>query len=256
MTLLKQKNKIKYFFMPLSLLILWQILSAIKTPFISLYLLPSPYELLPSIKNLILGNGNIYFDILISFLRVVTSFLIASLVGIFLAIAAYKSITVQNIIIPIINILRPIPNIVWLPIIIVIIPSSEISILAIPFMGALPPIFLSAFTGLERIPSGIKNQAIIKNISGIKEIFGILIPGAFSHIRNGVNVGIGIAWMGVVLAEMTAGKNGIGYFTWIAYQSTNYSYMLIGAIIIAISGFLSSKIFLKITKKSFHGLYI
>jgi NitT/TauT family transport system permease protein len=185
-----------------------------------------------------------------------TSFLIASLVGISLAIVAHKSITAQNIIMPIINIMRPIPNIVWLPIIIVIIPSSEMSILAIPFISALPPIFLSAFTGLERIPSGIKNQAIIKNISGAKEIFGILIPGAFSHIRNGVNVGIGIAWMGVVLAEMTAGKNGIGYFTWIAYQSTNYSYMLIGAIIIAISGFLSSKIFLKITKKSFHGLYI
>lgn len=256
MILLKQKNKVKYCLIPLSLLILWQILSAIKTPFISLYLLPSPYELLPVIMNLVLGNGDIYFNILISFLRVGASFLIASLIGISLAIVAYKSTTAQSIIIPIINILRPIPNIVWLPIIIVIIPSSEMSILAIPFIGALPPIFLSAFTGLERIPGGIKNQATIKNISGKKEIFGILIPGAFSHIKNGMNVAIGIAWMGVVLAEMTAGKNGIGYFTWIAYQSTNYSYMLIGAIIIAISGFLSSKIFLKITKRTFHGLYI
>lgn len=251
---LLSKKKIGCLFLLVSLFILWQLLSQIKTPFINIYLLPSPHELSFHIKDIILKKY-FYINIIISATRVLLSMVIAIIIGVSLGILSYENKASKDIIIPIIDIIRPIPNIAWLPIIIVVIPSLEAGTILIPLIGAVPPILLSTFTGIKNIPDNIKNKLIINKININKRIFDVLIPGSFSYIRNGINISIGVSWMGIILAEMTAGKNGIGYFTWIAYQSANYENMIIGTMIIGILGILSSKIFMTITKKKFNGLY-
>lgn len=237
----------------IALIILWQVLSGLKIPGFNIHLIPSPLEVIKSFFYLIKTEKSFIYDLWISTFRVFLGFASAAIIGIFLGISISQSKIANKILLPIIDLIRPIPNIVWLPIVIVLFPSIWLSMLVIPFLGALPPITLSTYAGANTISDHLLAKMKIHKIKSLPYIKNVLIPWSWPHIRNGLNIGISNAWLGVVLSEMTAGRNGLGYFTWISFQSNNYPYMMAGAIAIAILGFLSSNLFMFFTKKIYHG---
>lgn len=259
MNLLKIKNKkeiVFAFFTFAGILMLWQILYYLPNPFLNLHLLPSPVDFMVIFVEVLRGDKSYFLNSVISLMRVGAGFLLAAVAGLFLGIISGLRENLKMVIMPVVDFIRPIPNVVWLPVLIVLLPSTTLTIIAIPFLGALPSIALSTYVGVREIlGSHIIDQMRINNISGWKLIYHVILPGAFVHIRNGLNVGIGSSWMGVVLAEMTAGQNGIGYFTWIAYQSNDYNLMVVGAITIALFGFFSSKILMVITGYFYNGYF-
>lgn len=235
------------------ILLFWQLCSNFKIPGFNIHLLPSPIEIFYSFLELLQTEKSFFNDLLISTYRVFLGFISAAIVGVLLGVSIVQSKKCNKIILPIIDIIRPIPNIVWLPIVIVLFSSMWLSILAIPFLGALPPIVLSTHAGAMTMSEHLLSKMKIHNINGWTYIKNVLIPWSWPYIRNGLNIGISNAWLGVVLSEMTAGRNGLGYFTWISFQANNYDHMMIGAITIGILGFASSNLFLNFSKKIYHG---
>jgi NitT/TauT family transport system permease protein len=79
---------------------------------------------------------------------------------------------------------------------------------------------------------------------GAKEkdvILYVVLPGALPHIFTGLAVGMGVAWVSLIAAEMISGQFGIGYFTWEAYSLISYPDIALGMITIGVLGLLCSK---------------
>lgn len=247
-----KENYITYLFF-LFLVLFWQFSELIKFSWINFYLIPKPSEIINVYAKEILFDKFFYYNLLISFVRVFIGFLFAAISGVCIAIFISQSKVGKKIFLPLVDLIRPIPNIIWLPIVIILFPSFKISMLAIPFISALPPIVLSAYSGMVSVKENILCKIKIFKIKKYIYIKKVLLPWSFPYIRNGLNIGISNAWLGVVLSEMTAGRNGLGYYTWISFQSNNYENMMIGAIFISILGFLSSSIFLRLTKNLYYG---
>jgi NitT/TauT family transport system permease protein len=71
-------------------------------------------------------------------------------------------------------------------------------------------------------------------------LFQIILPAALPHIFAGLGIGMGVAWVSLVAAEMISGQFGIGYFTWEAYSLIQYPHIVIGMLCIGFMGLISS----------------
>jgi len=74
----------------------------------------------------------------------------------------------------------------------------------------------------------------------IRLFWNVILPGSLPHIFTGLAVGMGVAWVSLIAAEMISGQFGIGYFTWEAYSLVQYSDIALGMIAIGVLGLASS----------------
>lgn len=177
----------------------------------------------------------------ISVRRVLIGFAIAGAIGISLGILIGRYRMFRTLTMPALEIFRPIPAIAWVPMAIMLWPSNEVSIVFITFLGAFFPILINTIHGVEEIDEVLFRAA--KSL-GTKEkdlIMYVVIPGSLQHIFTGLSVGMGVAWVSLIAAEMISGQFGIGYFTWEAYSLISYSEIALGMITIGILGLLCSK---------------
>lgn len=165
-----------------------------------------------------------------SLFRVFAGFLGATAIGIFLGLVIGRSRWLEDLLLPPLEVVRPIPGVAWIPLAILMFPSSEMSMIFITFIGALFPILLSTIHGVE----GIDSRLIVASRSlGARPwtIFReVILPGALPSIITGLSIGIGTSWFCLVTAEMIAGQYGIGYYTWESYNLQRYPEIVVGMI--------------------------
>ena len=177
-----------------------------------------------------------------SLIRVLAGFLLAALFGIVLGlfIGQYKHL--GAFLMPPLEVLRPIPAVAWIPLAILIFPSSEASMIYITFIGALFPILLNTIHGVEAIDPRLVASAKSLGASNLAIIREVVIPGALPNVITGLSIGMGTCWFCLVTAEMISGQHGIGYFTWESFTLQNYSSIVVGMLLIGALGMLSSHI--------------
>ncbi|AJA46801.1 nitrate transport permease protein NrtB [Clostridium pasteurianum DSM 525 = ATCC 6013] len=217
-------------------IIVWQLLVYfnIKKP-LMFGNLPSPLEVLGSIKA-VLHEKVFYQHILYSSLRIFIGCIIALpiAVGFGLLIGLYDF--GENFIMPIFDMLRPIPQIAWIPISILIFSSVEGSIVFITFLGAFFPILINTIAGTKSVNKLLLDAAKSMNATKWQLIRYVSFPSIVPNIFTGLTLGIGNSWMSVIAAEMISGKFGIGYFTWTSYTLMQYPETIVGMITIGIIG--------------------
>jgi NitT/TauT family transport system permease protein len=175
-----------------------------------------------------------------SLARVFSGFLVAALVGILLGLAIGRSRRLENWLMPPLEMLRPIPAVAWIPLAILMFPSSELSMVFITFTGALFPILLNTVHGVENIDPRLVASARSLG-GGRRAIFTeVVLPGAAPSIVTGLSIGMGTAWFCLVTAEMISGQFGIGYYTWASYTIQNYADIVVGMLVIGLLGMGSS----------------
>jgi len=126
----------------------------------------------------------------------------------------------RDLLLPPLEVLRPIPAVAWIPLAILMFPSSELSMMFITFTGALFPILLNTVHGVEGVDPRLIASARSLG-AGNRTILGeIILPGAGPNIVTGAAIGMGTAWFCLVTAEMISGQYGIGYFTWESYTDS------------------------------------
>ncbi|MCH7313724.1 ABC transporter permease [Acinetobacter sp. ANC 3882] len=184
-----------------------------------------------------------------SITRVLIGFLLASVIGVVLGLLIGYSKTLAALFMPPLEILRPIPAVAWIPLAILMFPSSEASMIFITFLGALFPILLNTIHGVEAVDQRLIASAKSLGAGQFAILREVIIPGSLPSITTGLAIGMGTCWFCLVTAEMISGQLGIGYFTWESFTLQNYADIIVGMLLIGALGMFSSAFLRYLGKK-------
>ena len=202
---------------------------------------PTPYEVYLQLTQVGLSNKYLV-NIAISVRRILLGFMIATIIGVPLGLAIGKYQRVRDFFMPVIEILRPIPAIAWVPMSIMLWPNNEAAIVFITFIGAFFPILLNTIHGVHSLDGVLIRAGRCLGASESRLLLNVILPGSLPHIFTGLAVGMGVAWVSLIAAEMISGQFGVGYFTWEAYSLVNYPAIVLGMITIGVLGLACSGI--------------
>jgi len=152
-------------------------------------------------------------DILVSLLHFGIGLALAFSAALPLAIGMGWFRNVFKAIDPIIEILRPIPPLAWIPVAILWIGLNHSAAGFIIFIGAFFPILIDSYTGFRNVPKVlVETGKVLGCIGNKKQIKYVAFPYALPSIATGTRVGMGVGWMCVVAAEMFGvGHYGLGF---------------------------------------------
>jgi NitT/TauT family transport system permease protein len=185
-------------------------------------------------------EAKFYMHIAVSMERIAVGYLLATMVGIVLGLVMGRLQTARDLLIPYIELLRPIPAVAWIPLAILMWPTEESSIIYIVFLGALFPIVLNTIHGVEQTPEVLIRAAETLGSNRVQIFWHVVLPAALPSIAAGLSVGMGVAWFSLLAGEIISGQYGIGYFTWNAYSLIQYPDILVGMLLIGVFGTLST----------------
>ena len=138
---------------------------------------------------------------------------------------------------PIIQVLRPVSPLAWLPLGLILFEKSKPAALFTIAICAMWPTVLNTAVGVRAIPQDYLNVARVLKLSGTKRLFKILIPATLPYMFTGFRLSLGIAWLVIVAVEMLTGVPGVGGFLWQEYNSLIYEHIILCILTIGIIGF-------------------
>lgn len=222
-----------YFALPIIILIVWEAASFAGQ--LKPYTMPAPMAIVTTAWEYI-KNGKLINDIAISFIRVLEGFLLGLVTGFVIGIAASLFPKFDTFTDLVIQILRPIPPIAWIPLAILWFGIGETSKVFIIFLGAFFPVFLNTAEGVRGIDPKYFELAQVYEIPKPKLIGRIVIPGALPSIMTGIRLGLGNAWICVVAAEMIGATSGVGYMLSNGRSMSRPDIVVLGMLIVGIVG--------------------
>jgi NitT/TauT family transport system permease protein len=219
---------------------LWQVLTA---NHIRLWL---RFDTLPTVTEIAaafghrLGTPEYWLDLGQSLIRILTGFAIAAVAGVITGILLGRFEVFANVLGPLTELARPIPAIAIVPVAILLFPSDEAGIVFITFLAAYFPIMVSTRHAVRALPMIWEDS--VRTLGGGRwdVLARVVLPGILPGVFGGLSVGIGVAWICVISAEMISGRLGVGYRTWQAYTVLAYPDVFVGIITIGVLGFATS----------------
>lgn len=201
--------------------------------------IPSPLGVLAELQKLV-TMPIFYTHVLTSLERIYLGFALAAVLGVGCGILIGWYRPAEDLLFPIIELLRPIPAVAWVPLAIMLWPTERSSIIYITGIGAFFPIVLNTIQGVEGIDKMLIRAATSLGATNRTIFREVVLPGALPSIVTGLSVGMGVSWICLISAEMVAGQYGIGYYTWVAYGVVKYPSIVVGMLTIGILGMGSS----------------
>jgi NitT/TauT family transport system permease protein len=221
-------------------LLCWYLLTEYRVSFhVRFTNVPSPPQVFESFTRS-LHDQRFFNHVLLSCRRIALGFVIAAVVAVPLGLVMGRFRFVRDVVFPVSEVLRPIPAIAWVPMSIMLWPTNEESIVFITFLGSFFPILLNTLHGMATVdPVLVRASQCLgaKELSIFREVY---FPASLPSIFTGLTVGMGVAWVSLIAAEMISGQFGIGYFTWEAYSLVQYADIALGMICIGVLGLASS----------------
>ncbi|MGD1863798.1 MAG: ABC transporter permease [Phormidesmis sp.] len=220
---------------------IWQIFCIIGFDFfINFQLVPSPLEVLEATIEFFTSEPGVH--IRSSVYRVLVGFGVASVLGVILGLFIGWFQIIEDLMMPWLELLRPIPAVAWIPLAILMFPTAETGMIYITFIGAFFPVLISTIRAVENILHDIVLIRVGQCLGANKWFIfkDIVLPGALPGIAGGLTIGMGNAWFCLVTAEILAGRYGVGYITWESYVTSNYPPIVMGMLLIGLMGAMSS----------------
>lgn len=204
------------------------------------------FDTLPTVTQIVhafahqLNTGTYWLDLGQSMIRILSGFLLAALAGVASGVALGRSRLFADVFGPLTELARPIPAIAIVPVAILLFPTDEAGIVFITFLAAYFPIMVSTRHAVRALP--VIWEDSVRTLGGSRwdVLVRVVLPGSLPGVFGGLSVGIGVAWICVVSAEMISGRLGVGYRTWQAYTIVDYPGVFVGIITIGVLGFATS----------------
>ncbi len=178
----------------------------------------------------------------ISLFRIFSGFLLALVIGVPQGLAWGISRTWKAVSFPIFEIFRPIPPLAFLPAAIYLMPTAELSIIFVIFLGAYFTIVINTINGVYNVDRSMQRAALSLGAKRGDVFWKVVFPGTLPSIITGATVGMGITWMVLVAAEMIAGRSGIGFLTWESYTAGDIPQVVVGMASMGVGGAICSAI--------------
>ncbi|WP_313865996.1 ABC transporter permease [Mycobacterium sp.] len=216
---------------------LWQLLTAGKVRLLLRFdTLPTVTEIVHALQRR-LGTYEYWLDLAQSLLRILTGFGLAAVIGVATGVLLGRSRLFANTFGPLTELARPIPAIAIVPVAILLFPTDESGIVFITFLAAYFPIMVSTRHAVRALPTLWEDS--VRTLGGGRwdVLRQVVLPGILPGVFGGLSVGMGVAWICVISAEMISGRLGIGYRTWQDYTVLAYPQVFVGIITIGMLGF-------------------
>lgn len=189
-------------------LLIWAIVSysGLVTPMF----LPTPTAVISAgIKMLF--EENLLVDILASSMRVAAGFLVAAIVGVPIGILMGTFHSMESLFSPLVGTVRYMPVVAFVPLIIIWVGLGEDAKTLIIFLGVVLYNAMMVADAVKFIPDEMINVAYTLGLNRRDVLFRVIVPGVFPSILDTLRVNISGAWNYLVIAELIASQNGLGY---------------------------------------------
>jgi nitrate/nitrite transport system permease protein len=200
-----------------------------------------PYILEPFEKRGELDQGILRFT-WYSLVRVAKGYVLAIVIGTPIGLLLGMSKGFTDTFDPIIQVLRPVSPLAWLPLGLVIFQKPEPAGIFTIAMCSMWPTVMNTALGVRSIPQDYINVARVLNLSNWKRLVKVTIPAALPYMFTGFRLSLGIAWLVIVAAEMLTGAPGVGGFLWQEYNALIYEHIILCILTIGIVGFLLDRV--------------
>jgi NitT/TauT family transport system permease protein len=212
-------------------------------------LVPPPSEVAKSLYDLAFGgiNDDAYSQTLLTHLfasmsRVYGGFALAFLVALPLGLMIGRIAVVRKVLDPTLQVLRPIPVTAWLPLAMIMFGLGPRSAFFLVCLGAFYPILINTIFGVRSVDPRLFEAASMLGCKGTAQFFRVVLPASLPAIFTGARLGLGFAWVVIVVGEMTGVQTGLGAIIMEARQLSRTEIVISGMIVIGIAGFISDRL--------------
>jgi NitT/TauT family transport system permease protein len=235
----------------------WRVIARNAFPFIVVFALWEivarmgifPPRLFPSLVEVatafaqLTANGILLHHALDTIVRLLGGAAFAAVVGVAIGILMGRSRRVEDIVLPLVSMMAPIPGIAWAPLFLLWFGlGSEPAMLLVAFVSAFPIIF-NTWTGVKAVKEIWVRSAMAMGADDRKLFFKVILPGALPYIFTGLRLGLAQAWRALVGVEMLAAVPwGLGWMIFGAREFLNTDVMLAGVVVIGILGLAIEKL--------------
>jgi NitT/TauT family transport system permease protein len=210
MNSLAQPRKWERFFWPLLASAIFLALWHYAVVWTATKIFPSPLDVEKGLLKLAHGNV-LWLDIVDSLRRVAIGYGAAVILGIPLGLVLGWYPSINQVVNPAMQILRPISPIAWIPIAIIFFGVGDNAAIFLIFLSAFFPIVVACVDGVSNVPSMFRRAGRNFGLSPLQLLAKVIFPAALPRILIGLRISLGIAWLVVVAAEMIAVDSGLGY---------------------------------------------
>jgi ABC-type nitrate/sulfonate/bicarbonate transport system permease component len=221
----------------LALIIVWELASRFGqsiNPQLDV-MLPPPTAVFSAAQDL-WARGVLITHIVDSLRRVLIAVGTAALLGIPLGLAMGWFEKFRAVVDPVIEFIRPIPPLAWIPLSILWFGIGDTQIEYIIFLAAFFPVVLNSRAGARDIDTYLVRAGLSLGATPRDLFFTVILPGALPNIFTGLRVALGIGWMALVAGELVAAPSGLGYLINNARTLFRSDYILLGMVLIGALG--------------------
>lgn len=217
----------------------WQFASKVWIPSIDPHmavLMPAPTTIAVTAAGMI-ASGELLFHMMASLKREAVAFLLAaSAIPLGIAMGWWR--LVYNQVNPIMEILRPIPPLAWIPLSILWFGIGDEQNEFIIFLGMFFPILVNTIVGVKNIDPNLVRAARSLGAPEHKVLARVVLKGALPQIITGVRIGLGVGWMALVAAELVGASSGLGFLINDARSMLRTDTITVGMLSIGVIGLL------------------
>jgi len=253
---MESRINLNSFFLPLLgfvlVLLLWQVSSKTWAPSLPTpgrtWELSKPYIIEPLAKRGEMDQGILRFT-WNSLLLVAKGYTLALLIGTPLGFILGMSKIFTKLFDPLIQVLKPISPLAWLPLGLVLFQKSTPSAIFTIAICSIWPTVLNTAIGVRNVPQDYINVGRVLRLSRLKMLYKILLPATLPYMFTGYRLSLGISWLVIVATEMLTGTPGVGGFLWQEYNSLIYEHIILSIATIGLIGFLLDRAMLAAEKR-------
>ncbi len=225
--------------LPLAVLALWTV--ATRFEWIAPQVLPSPETVANTFKESLL-SGELWANLQISLIRVAAGFAIGLAGGLALGAAMGLSPTVKDYVYPLFKAFAQVPVLGWLPLLMLLVGIDEALKIILIAKAALVPIALNTCKGIESVPTRFIEVGRVLQFSRWQMLSRVVFPAALAPIWNGVRYGLTHAWLALVVVELVASSEGLGFMIVYGRQLFQLDVVLAAVIVVGAVGFALDKL--------------
>jgi sulfonate transport system permease protein len=224
--------------LPLAVLALWAL--AAHFEWVAPQVLPSPDAVALTFKESLL-SGELWANLQISLIRVLAGFAVGLVGGLALGVAMGLSPTVKDCIYPLFKAFAQVPVLGWMPLLMLLVGIDEALKIILISKAALVPIALNTYKGIQNVPTRFIEVGHVLRFTRWQMLSKVVFPAALAPIWNGIRYGLTHAWLALVVVELLASSEGLGFMIVYGRQLFQLDVVLAAVVVVGAVGYALDK---------------
>jgi sulfonate transport system permease protein len=232
--------------LPAILIVGWEI--SVKNRLIDLNLYSSPTQILSEISKL-LADGVLLQHLESTFLRVMVGFAAGVMIATFLGAVTGFSRLSRELLDPLLQSLRSIPSMAWVPLFILWLGINESSKILLIALGVFFPVYLNLMNGVQNVDRKLVEVGLVAGFRGAELVRRIILPASLPAYMVGLRQGLALGWMFVIAAEIMGASRGLGYLLIDGEATDRPAIMIASVILFGICGKLTDSLIVRLSAR-------